>query len=612
MAGGGARGGTADGTVNGGVAAVGAEECCVDVCCAPPTLCCNAACEAVTCSLSVGGGSVCPGGSVELDGVAICDPSCVSMSITAEIVEPGMQGYATVSVLPSGVACGPFKTPIVVTVTASPDAPVGSTLTVRLTGRIMAAFGLACEATAEAMVPVTKFVDLTFDTVPEDQEEVPGGYLCVNGDDDDNNGTPDKDDAGPTPGEDDLRPLTVSLDGSGGAGTVTLECVAGCSRVRVFENPDRSGAVVLPITWTVPSAELPKTLYIEGLDGSAAERDVTLRVRYTGDGGPCEDDVNLTTCLAELHPVTSGAIPIPMNPAIVAPMTPLLLDDGTLWWDANTFGLTKFRPDVDLRGLPVTWTFNVTSGFVTPQAQTVVAPDRRSARLEIPYPSWGNLGQGRMEFRVGGKVCADVSTLIKNVQGDLEPGDFRFLVKAHLCTDGLGTSTWRTEAEVRTIMSDVTKVLSQCGIIVTTSSVVSTIVPTGYVDDLGSLVEKNSLFGYEADAAVIDVYFVKTIDSGDVAGVTLTPVASNSIMGWLPGVAIADGVGPNGAIALQGQDVVRTLAHEITHYLLNHYFPETSDHRNEDENLMYWDTIDTKRDLDEGQCLEIRSNRGGN
>ncbi|MEK7619768.1 MAG: hypothetical protein AAB413_00825, partial [Patescibacteria group bacterium] len=163
-----------------------------------------------------------------------------------------------------------------------------------------------------------------------------------------------------------------------------------------------------------------------------------------------------------------------------------------------------------------------------------------------------------------------------------------------------------------TIMSDVTKVLSQCGIIVTTSSVVSTIVPTGYVDDLGSLVEKNSLFGYEADAAVIDVYFVKTIDSGDVAGVTLTPVASNSIMGWLPGVAIADGVGPNGAIALQGQDVVRTLAHEITHYLLNHYFPETSDHRNEDENLMYWDTIDTKRDLDEGQCLEIRSNRGGN
>ncbi|MEK6798664.1 MAG: hypothetical protein AABZ12_06855 [Planctomycetota bacterium] len=35
---------------------------------------------------------------------------------------------------------------------------------------------------------------------------------------------------------------------------------------------------------------------------------------------------------AEMNSITTGVSPVPANPAIVAPMTPLLLDDGTLWW----------------------------------------------------------------------------------------------------------------------------------------------------------------------------------------------------------------------------------------------------------------------------------------
>ncbi len=201
-----------------------------------------------------------------------------------------------------------------------------------------------------------------------------------------------------------------------------------------------------------------------------------------GDGVPTvEAEVAVTVIQAEMNPITSGVDPIPYNPAIVAPMTPLWIDIGTLFWNANSFELTTLQPNIDLTTLPVTWTFNVTSGLLTPAAEVVVAPDRRSARLEIPFPSGGTLGAGRMEFRIDDRVCADVPTLIKNVQPDLEPGDFRFQVKAHLCTDGAGTSTSRTEAEVRTIMSDVTKVLSQCGIYVTISQVTTTEVDPDYM-----------------------------------------------------------------------------------------------------------------------------------
>ena len=98
------------------------------------------------------------------------------------------------------------------------------------------------------------------------------------------------------------------------------------------------------------------------------------------------------------------------------------------------------------------------------------------------------------------------------------------------------------------------------------------------------------------------------IDSGGAAGVTLTRIASTF---WQPGIAVADGVGTGGSVLLQGQDVVRTGAHEIVHYMLNHLNPESSDHRDEEENLMYWDTVGEKRDLDQSQCLEIRANHGG-
>jgi hypothetical protein len=329
------------------------------------------------------------------------------------------------------------------------------------------------------------------------------------------------------------------------------------------------------------------------------------------DGAECTGSATATVIRVELDPVTSGTDPVPINPAIVAPMTPLALDNGSPFWAANTFALTTLEPDIDLTQQPVTWNFDVNSGFLNPQAQLVVAPDRRSARLEIPFPSFGNLGSGRMEFRLNDQPCATIDTLIKNVQPDLEPGDFRFLVKAHLCTDGQGTSTTRTPAEVQTIMSDVTKVLSQCGIIVTTSQIVTTQVDPDYMNiESPSLTEMWFLFGTDEDETAIDVFFVNTIDfdsnnnCGLTTGLTGTPNMSG---GFEAGIAIPD----SACDANQSsQEIVRTLAHEITHYLMNHEDGEEDHVDTEPANLMSKGADETKRDLITDQCIEMRTNYG--
>jgi hypothetical protein len=73
------------------------------------------------------------------------------------------------------------------------------------------------------------------------------------------------------------------------------------------------------------------------------------------------------------------------------------------------------------------------------------------------------------------------------------------------------------------------------------------------------------------------------------------------------GVAIADLAGELPGVGIQGQDAVRTVAHEITHYLENYF---TTQHRSDVKSLQYDDVYDTSRDLDEDQCLRMRSSYG--
>lgn len=142
---------------------------------------------------------------------------------------------------------------------------------------------------------------MSYQALADEDEVEPGGFLCVNDDDDDANGAPDVNDTGPTANEDDLRGLSITADGML-VGTLTLSAVSGGNRIRLWENADRTNEVLLPKSW--PLQGLPKTffvtLYVEGIAPSAAARDVELRLRFEGDDGPCEDVVRLTVVRIDL------------------------------------------------------------------------------------------------------------------------------------------------------------------------------------------------------------------------------------------------------------------------------------------------------------------------
>ena len=230
--------------------------------------CANCSCESATCGLSAADVELCPGGDATLIVTASCTP-CGTMTVGLEKSVP----YLTITPASQAVPCD------------------GSTRQLHFN------------------VAITPAVQLTFDGVAEQDETDPGGFLCVNDDDDNSNGTPDKDETTPIIGENDLVSLTIALDSAWtGQGTITLSCEAGCNLVKIYEeinrastnNPSILGMVNLPACWSATQpgcrswSELPETLYVEGQMASTMLRDVELTALYEGEGGPCEDHVRLT------------------------------------------------------------------------------------------------------------------------------------------------------------------------------------------------------------------------------------------------------------------------------------------------------------------------------
>jgi len=85
---------------------------------------------------------------------------------------------------------------------------------------------------------------------------------------------------------------------------VTLDVTAGADRIKVWRLlPGGSAAsredVSLPASYENPS-QLPQTLYVEGIQPSASERDVTLELTYTKNNLTCRDLVKLTVVDARI------------------------------------------------------------------------------------------------------------------------------------------------------------------------------------------------------------------------------------------------------------------------------------------------------------------------
>ncbi|NOS99999.1 MAG: hypothetical protein HOP29_05180 [Phycisphaerales bacterium] len=342
------------------------EECCNGICCPPDQMCCNGMCRPVSCSFSVDPGHGCPGNTIQLELTGTCRPPCWSMSPAPE-VQPQ---HATISVLGS-IPCDNEPHAIYVSVAIHDDAPLGP---ISFTLVATAPNGTKCQSSGTVIV---ENINLAFDGLPEETEEDPGGVLCVNNDDDDFDGKADKLHPEQVEGEDDLKTLYLSLNGLPGGGTATL--TGGGSRVRVYEGPEKVDLVTIPASF--PSSELPKTLWVEGVQASSAARDVTFELRYTPPGGQlCKDKVKISVGEVEFTDtnapeytgsryelmdliklydraprvdITTGSVPssggagvAPINGTIENPIAPVAQSDVTVNGEVvTTLSVTQWGPN---------------------------------------------------------------------------------------------------------------------------------------------------------------------------------------------------------------------------------------------------------------------------
>ena len=93
-------------------------------------------------------------------------------------------------------------------------------------------------------------MDLDISDVNDEDEVDPGGFICVN-DDDNNNSTPDKDETGTINGEDDLVAISLSYAPSTlYPGYVELKIPYSNNNIKVWSSSNK-GTLVVPDGWLV-------------------------------------------------------------------------------------------------------------------------------------------------------------------------------------------------------------------------------------------------------------------------------------------------------------------------------------------------------------------------
>ncbi len=132
--------------------------------------------------------------------------------------------------------------------------------------------------------------------ISDPQEIVPGGYVFLNNDDDDQNDEPTSIKVGPSPGESDLLKLTLrTVEPSAVGGQYAL--VFGTGVIRVWKNSDRTDAVNSGDF--IFNAASHTNLYVEGLSSDESE---TIEMVWTkpGQGYHVLDTVKVTVVATDL------------------------------------------------------------------------------------------------------------------------------------------------------------------------------------------------------------------------------------------------------------------------------------------------------------------------
>lgn len=109
---------------------------------------------------------------------------------------------------------------------------------------------------------------------PDDEENI-GSMNCVNADNDDKSVDFDIDEP-EVAGEDDLVRMVARRPVGSLAGHVELKIIRGANKVKVWATPTKRVLVVLPAVYSV--ADLPREFWIEGIEGSAQQRDVVFEL----------------------------------------------------------------------------------------------------------------------------------------------------------------------------------------------------------------------------------------------------------------------------------------------------------------------------------------------
>jgi hypothetical protein len=136
-----------------------------------------------------------------------------------------------------------------------------------------------------------------------------GGFIALNDDDDDENHEEDRLQTGAVPGEDNLVAITLNrVQPETLTGTVTLRLSAGSAGgIRVWDNSTRDGGQIsLPVNYDT-TADLPRTLYVEGYTVSTGVRSYELALEYSTGVQTFSDRIKITVVAVDRPLVNANA-----------------------------------------------------------------------------------------------------------------------------------------------------------------------------------------------------------------------------------------------------------------------------------------------------------------
>jgi len=234
------------------------------------------------------------------------------------------------------------------------------------------------------------------------EEKPPGRIVPYNGDDDNNNGTPDREED-KVVGENDLAQVNLSYDLNGYPGQsapkIILEASEGGENIKVWAHPTKVVQIELPKTYIVGKEIIPSVIYVEGYRAGKAMLDMVLK---TAEGEEmCRDKVRLTV----VH-LTLTQMKFDYSSGTSTALTATVLTDTSANWLANEFVGLYLNPDVNDNSDGVFYritantqtTITVTGGDMTSLADpgdkySVVCDDdalciRRNYTTDLVLPEW--------------------------------------------------------------------------------------------------------------------------------------------------------------------------------------------------------------------------------